>query len=140
MKNSSPTQHCRSKTREKNSRKQKKMEHYRNAFPTSTVHPASIVPPAACSPAFHASVFLLHFFVSSNFNPCNSFCFGFFLVISYTLSTYISLSLYKLTSLHVGNRERQFPRSFLSPFSFIFFPLSRLPNTPLRMTTQRMVG
>ena len=30
------------------------------------MHPASTVPPAACSPAFHASVFLLHFFVSSH--------------------------------------------------------------------------
>ena len=67
----------------------------------------------------------------------------FFLVISYTLSTDISLSLYKLTSLHIGNRETglQFHGCFLLfPFSFIFFPLSRLPNTPLRMKTERMVG
>ena len=80
------------------------MEHYRNAFHASTMHPASTVPPAARFPAFHASVFLLHFFVSSYFNPCNSFCFVFFfLVISYTLSIDISFSLYKLTSLHVSN-------------------------------------
>ena len=45
-------QHCRSKTRGKNSRKHKKMEHYRNAFPASTVHPTSIVHPTSCSPAF----------------------------------------------------------------------------------------
>ena len=101
------------------------MEHYRNAFPTSTVHPASTVPPAACSPAFHASVFLLHFFVSSYFNPCNSFCFGFFLVISYTLSTDISLSLYKLnfTSLRQYS-EREAVSPLLPPFPIFFHFLS----------------
>ena len=48
--------------KEKREENTKKMEHYMNAFPASTVHPASTVPPAACSLAFHASVFLLHFF------------------------------------------------------------------------------
>ena len=42
------------------------MEHCRSAFSTATVHLTSTVPPAACSPAFHALVFLLHFFVSSH--------------------------------------------------------------------------
>ena len=74
-----------------------------------------------CSPAFHAWLLLLQFLVSSDFNPCNIFSFSFFFVISNTLSTYISLSLYKLNSLHVGNTVsgRQFRRCCL--FSPIFF-------------------
>ena len=106
------------------------------------------IPPASCSPAFHASVFLLHFFVSSYFNPCNIFCFGFFFFgnFIYTEHLYKPQSVQnQLKSLHfksaIEKQGRQFPRSFLIfPFSFIFFPLSRLPNTPLRMSTQRMVG
>ena len=108
----------------------------------STVPSSSTVP--SCCPflLFDASDFCYIFFVSSYFNPCNSFCFGFFCNFPYTEHLYKPQSVQtfnELTSLHVGNRERQFPRSFLSPFSFIFFPLSRLLNTPLRMTTQRMV-
>ena len=64
-------------------------------------------------------------FVFFPFYPCNSFwfCFIFFLVISYTLSTYISLSLYKLsiTSLLAIDGGRQFRRCFLlSPIFFSF--------------------
>ena len=80
-----------------------------------------------CCPAFHALLFLLQFLVSSDFNPCNSFSFSFF-VISLALSTYISLSLYKLTINSLPARrqyrdERQFRRCFLFSFSFIFFSI-----------------
>ena len=47
--------------RRKEEQKVKKREHYRNAFPASTVHPASTMHPTACSPAFHAIGFLLQF-------------------------------------------------------------------------------
>ena len=53
------------------------------------------VPPGACSPAFHTSVFFLHFL----FLPILTLVIAFVLVcfvISLTLSTYISLSLYKI--------------------------------------------
>ena len=98
-----------------------------------------------CSPAFHALLFFLQFLVSSNFNPCNSFSFSFFFffVISYTLSTYISLSLYKLKSthfLHVGNTETGAAVSpllhFLLFFHFLFHFLGC--QHPLMMTNQRM--
>ena len=79
MKNLSQTHRCKSNLRRKEEQKVKKMEHYRNAFPASTVHPAGTMHPTACSPAFHAFGFLLQFFVSSYFNPCNSFSFSFFL-------------------------------------------------------------
>ena len=59
------------------------------------LQPADTVPATPVFLQLHAFVVLLQFLVFSYFNPCNSFCFGFF-VTSLTLSTYISLSLYKL--------------------------------------------
>ena len=113
------------------------MKHCRSAFATATVHPASTVPPAACSPAFHASVFL--------FLPILTLVIDFILVLFfgnfiYTEHLYKPQSVQTQINLEIENEGRQFPRSFPLPFSFIFFPFSRLPNTPLRMTTQRMVG
>ena len=44
----------------------------------STEHPASTVPPVVVLLHFTPQFFLLHFFVSSYFNPCNNFSFSFF--------------------------------------------------------------
>ena len=62
---------------------------------------ALFMPPAHCSSCYPFLLFdvvpCLHFFlVSSDIIPVIAFGFIFFLVISHTLSTYISLSLYKL--------------------------------------------
>ena len=125
MKNSSQTQRCRSKIRGKNSRKQKKLEHYMNAFPASTVHPVSTI---------HASSVLLHFthccfFYNFWFLPILTlviaFVLVFFFVISYTLSTYISLSLYKLKSTDFTSVIES--GSFPVAFSFLHFPSFSLP-------------
>ena len=83
-----------------------------------TIHPAA----RSCFLRCALFAFVFGFF---QFYPCNSFwfCFFFFLVISYTLSTYISLSLYKLsiTSLLAIDGGRQFRRCFLlSPIFFSF--------------------
>ena len=87
MKNSSQTQHCRSKIRGKNSIKQKKLEHYRNAFPASTVHPASTVLAAPILLHFTLLSFLLQFLVFSHFILVIAFSFSvFFFVISLALS------------------------------------------------------
>ena len=96
-------------------------------------------------PAFYALPCLHLFLVFSHFNPCNSFCFGFFCNFPYTEHLYKPQSVQTFNQLESTSRRqyregRQFLRSFLFPFSFIFFPLPWLPNTPLRMTTQRMVG
>ena len=94
----------------------------------STVHSSSTVHPTA--PAlqhFTLLLFLLQFFVPSHFVLVIAFCFNFF-VISYTLSTYINLSLYKLAiNLTFGNTEggQQFPRYFLfSHFLSFSLPFS----------------
>ena len=44
--------HCKSKIRRKEEKNVKKNGPCRSAFATATVHPASTVPPVACSPAF----------------------------------------------------------------------------------------
>ena len=77
-------------------------------------------------PAFHATPCLLLLLVFFHFTPVITFRFWFFFVTSLTLSIYISLSLYKSTNiLHFGYTVsgRQFPRSFLFPFSFLFFSI-----------------
>ena len=57
----------------------KKMEHYKNAFPVSTVHLASTVhPPATVHLLFDASDFCYKFW-SFDIIPCNSFWFWFLL-------------------------------------------------------------
>ena len=128
MKNSSQTQHCKSKIRRKEEQDVKKNGPCRSAFATATVHPASTVPPAACSPAFSRLGFLLQFLVSSDINPCNSFSFSFFFCnFIYTEHLYKPQSVQtqlNFTSRHVGNTVsgRQFRRCFLFSFSSTFFP------------------
>ena len=100
----------------------KKMEHYRNAFLASTMHPASTVPPAACSPAFHTSVFLLYFFCFFLFNPCNSFCFGFFFC-NFIYTEHLYKPQFVQTELHFTSaiESGSFPAaSFLHFLSFSF--------------------
>ena len=149
MENSSQTQHCRSKTNRKEEQKTKENEAQQIFVTTCEIAPARPIHPTTvhisalftCISSF--CCFCCNFFVSSHFVLVIAFSFSFFLVISYTLSTYIRLSLYKLWINHFGNTEsgRQVPRCFLFlPFFFPFLSITRLPNTPLRMTTQMMVG
>ena len=73
----------------------------------STVHPALFLP-VACSCFLTPQIFVAFFFVSSYFNTCNSFCFGFFCYFPYTEHLYKPQSvqtLNQLTSIHVGNTE-----------------------------------
>ena len=64
--------------------------------------------------AFYVVPCLHLFLVFYHFILVIAFRFWFFLVILYTLSTYISLSLYKLQiNSVIHNQGRQFPRSFL---------------------------
>ena len=77
-------------------------------------------------PGFHATPCLLLLLVFFHFTPVITFRFWFFFVTSLTLSIYISLSLYKSKDrLDFGYTVsgRQFPRSFLFPFSFLFFSI-----------------
>ena len=66
----------------------------------------------------------LSFFVSSYFNPCNSFCFGFFFG-NFIYTEHLYKPRFVQTELHLtfGNRRgRQFRGCFhIFPFSFIFF-------------------
>ena len=48
----------------------KKTEPYGSAFATATVHHASTVPPADCSPAFSRLIFFATIFGFSPFYPC----------------------------------------------------------------------
>ena len=89
-------------------------------FPTPALFPLLPVP------AFHVTPCLLFLLVFFHFTPVITFRFWFFFVTSLTLSIYISLSLYKSRDrLHLEYTvsERQFPRSFLFPFSFLFFSI-----------------
>ena len=121
------------------------MEHCRSVFASATVHPASTVPAALVLLHFTHGCFCYNFWFLSILTLVIALVLVFF-VISYTLSTYISLSLYKLklTSLRQYS-EREAVSSLLSFLLFFHFlsfsfPFSRLPNTPLRMITQRMFG
>ena len=88
--------------------------------------PAPALFPLLPVPAFHATPCLLLLLVFFPFYPCNNLPILVFFVTSLTLSIYISLSLYKSRDgLHFGYTvsRRQFPRSFLFPFSFLFFSI-----------------
>ena len=116
----------------------------------STVPSSSTVPPAArsCFLRYASFAFGFGFFP---FYPYNSLpILVFFCNFPYTEHLYkpqYVKTLYQsthFTSLRqYSDREAVSP---LLPFLFFFhflsfsFPFSRLPNTPLRMTTQRMFG
>ena len=119
----------------------KKIGPCRSAFATATVHPASTVPPADCSPTFSRLIFLLQFLV---------FLLSTLVVITYLwIVWYFTwfVRLHKPFVYTVKERRIFFAvnkvRVPVLPFFWLFshfLSLSRLPNTPLRMTTQRMVG
>ena len=115
--------------------------------PADTVHSTTVHPATPVLLHFTHLLFLLQFFVSSYFNPCNSFCFGLFFNFPYTEHLYKPQSvqtLHQSISINKVMGEASSSPAWLllssTSLSFIFFPLSRLTNTPLRMTTQRMVG
>ena len=135
MKNSSQTQHCRSEARRKE--EHKIQTKWSVAQIGCEIVSARTVHLMHCSPLQSLFTFLtLWLFVTIfcflPFYPCNSFWFCFFLVISYTLSTYISLNLYKLSiNQKIDGRSFQLSRFFSSlphflSFSFLFFGQ---PNT-----------
>ena len=116
--------------------------HCRKASPASTV-PAS-QHCASCNPLFSC--------ISRTFCFCYNFWFFSFLPLFYPLMfglDCISLSFVRLHKpiLYTLSRDGFFAVNkvrvpvlpFFSLFSH-FLSLSRLPNTPLRMTTQRMFG
>ena len=109
----------------------------------STVHSSSTVHPAAhVLLYFTLLLFLLQFFVSSHFVLVIAFSFSFFCNFIYTEHLYKPQSVQTCTHFTFGNRRGgSFTvASSFSHFLSFSFSLSRLPNTPLRMTTQRMVG
>ena len=92
----------------------------------STISPSSSTVPTAARSCFSRYTLFAFAFVFFPFYPCNNLPILVFFVTSLTLSIYISLSLYKSTDrLHFGYTVsgRQFPRSFLFPFSFLFFSI-----------------
>ena len=92
--------------RAENARKVELQEflHIEKLLLPATIHPTTVHISALFYCYFTLLLFLFQFFVSSHFVLVIAFSFRFFWVISYTLSTYISLSLYK-QSLHLGNTE-----------------------------------
>ena len=127
--------------RAENARKVELQEflHIEKLLLPATIHPTTVHISALFYCYFTLLLFLFQFFVSSHFVLVIAFSFRFFWVISYTLSTYISLSLYK-QSLHLGNTEsgRQFPRCFLFSIFFNFLSSFLVAKHPPRMTTWRM--
>ena len=102
------------------------MEHCRSAFASATVHPASTVPAAPVLLHFMHCCFCYNFWLLPILTLVIALVlvFFFFFVISYTLSTYISLSLYKLKSTQLTSRRQYSEReavSLLLPHFPIFF-------------------
>ena len=128
--------------KERRAKSEEKMEHCKIWFMyhcSQPLHPASTVHAAPCSPAFHALFFLPQFLV--------------FLLSTLFLITYVWIvwyftwfvRLYKPFVYTVGGDDFFAVNKIRAQFSHFslfshFLSLSRLPNTPLRMTTQRMVG
>ena len=96
--------------------------------PTSTVHPAHCSSSGLFSCISRLS-FLLHFFVSSYFNPCNKFRSWFLLYFPLTLSIYQPQFVQDTLPARRQYRGGSFPAAsflhFLS-FSFIFLGFQTL--------------
>ena len=111
------------KDQRKDSRKQKKMEHYRNAFPTSTVHPASHC--SSCCPflLFTLCPVCICFWFFFQFTPVIAFRFWFFCNFPYTEHLY--KPQYVQTQINqFGNRESGATVSPQLPFlHFLSFSL-----------------
>ena len=124
-----------------------KFRRLRKLQPADTVHNSTVHHVAPVLLHFTHLLFLLQFFVSSYFNPCNSFCFGLFCNFPYIEHLYKPQSiqtLHQSTSTNKVTGEASSSPAWLllssASLSFIYFPISQVPNTPLSMTTQRMVG
>ena len=104
------------------------MEHCRSAFASATMHLASTVPTAPVLLHFTHGCFCYNFWFLPILTLVIPLVLVFF-VISYTLSTYISLSLYKINSTHFTGRRQYSEREAVSsqlPFSIFFHFLSSL--------------
>ena len=115
--------------------------------PDDTVHSSTVHPVALILLHFTHLLFLLQFFVSSYFNPCNSFCFGLFCNFPYTEHLYKPQSvqtLYQSTSINKVTGEASCSPAWLllssASLSFIFFAIFSAAKHPLMMTNQRMFG
>ena len=123
----------------------------RNFLPDSTIHPVATVHLAHCSS-------LLPLFT---YAVCLNFCLFVPLLVFFLFCPHCNSVCYVILVISKGGLAIQAPKTSIvkrrySPvikfwagffpllsFSPIFFPFllfSRLTNTPLRMTTQRMVG
>ena len=97
--------------------------------PADTVHISTVHHAAHVLLHFTHLLFLLQFFVSSYFNPCNSFCFGLFCNFPYTEHLYKPQSVQTLhqsthfTSLRQYS-EREAVSPLLPPFPIFFHFLS----------------
>ena len=125
-----------------------KFRRLRNFLLVATVHPTALF----MSPAlftvllFDILTHFGHFLIFFLFCPhCNSI----FYVILVICKVGLAIKSPKISTIDISfiNKNIFLVRSFqLSRLFFFccifshFFPLSRLPNTALRMTTQRMVG
>ena len=105
------------------------------------------MPPAHCSSRcpfvlFYAVPCLHFFLVSSDIIPVIDFGFVFFGNFPYIEHLYKPQSVQTLNQSIRQYRTRggSFPAASFSPIFFPLLSLSRLLNTSLRMTTQRMVG
>ena len=126
MKKLSQTQLCRSETKKKEKQKTEEIGAPAKLVPASTVHPAH------CSSYCPFLLFTLcPVCICFWFFPILTLVIAFvlvFFVTSLILSTYISLSLYKLSinsnQLHVGNTERggSFSAASFSHFLSFSFP------------------
>ena len=149
MKNSSQTHHCRLETRRKEEQKMQQNEAQQILVTTCEIAHARHYSSCNCSQFstvhlhFTLLLFLLQFLISSHFVLVTAFSFSFFFGnFLYTEHLYKSQSVQTKNDFTFGNRWWAAVLPLLPPFP-IFFPflsLSRLPNTPLRMTTQRMLG
>ena len=148
MKNSSQNQHRRSNTKRKEEHKIEENEAHQIWVTTCEIAPVHHYSSCHCSHFstvhlhFTLLLFLLQFLVSSHFILVIAFGFVFFfLVISYTLSTYISLCLYKLSITSTIERAGgSFPVASFSSIFFHFLSPFSAAKHPLRMKTRRMVG
>ena len=75
--------------------------------PADTVHSSTIHPATPVLLHFTHLLFWLQYFVSSYFNPCNSFCFGLFCNFPYTEHLYKTQSVQNLNqSTHFTSRRQ----------------------------------
>ena len=132
--------------KEKKSRKCKEIK--AAIWQVAKLQPADTVHHVHCSSnSLFSCISRPSFFVSSYFNPCNSFCFGLFCNFPYTEHLYKPQSvqtLYQSTSINkvTGEASSSPAWLFLSfvSLSFFFFAIFSAAKHPLMMKNQRMFG